>query len=480
MEYDAVIVGSGPNGLAAALTLKREGLNVLLIEGAKTVGGGTRTGEVTLPGYHHDICSAIHPMAIASPFFRGLSLAEHGLRFIHPPVLAAHPFDDGEAAALYQSVERTTAGFGADASSYRRLIDPLVKNWDQLSPEILGPIGLPRHPLKMARFGWSALQSASRLGGRFTTREARGLWAGIAAHSTQPLSKMTTSAIGLVLAAAGHVAGWPLAERGSQSIADALARFFVSLGGVIETDRWVKSLAELPTSRIVLLDVTPRQALKLAGPSFSSFYRSQLGRHRYGSGVFKIDWALNAPPPFKASAARDAGTVHLGGTFEEVAQAEHEVHQGKYPERPFVLFSQPTRFDPTRAPAGKHIAWGYCHVPGGATMDQTAAIESQVERFAPGFRDTIIGRRVWSPAQLESYNPNYVGGDISGGEIDLLQLLNRPALRLSPYRTSAKGVYLCSSSTPPGGGVHGMCGYYAASRAFRDTYGRSLKTSCTP
>lgn len=470
MEYDAIIVGSGPNGLAAAITLQRAGLRVLVIEGASTLGGGTRTQEATLPGYSHDVCSAIHPMAAASPFFSSLPLEPFGLRYLQPPVLAAHPFDEGEAAVLVESLDDTVASLGDDGTAYRRLIEPWVLRWGKLAPDILGPMRWPSHPLSMMRFGWNALPSAAYVARRFSGQKAAGLWAGLAAHSTQPLTQLTTSAIGLVLAAAGHVRGWPLVEGGSQRLAEALTGYFTSLGGATRTGWWVRSLSELPSSRIVLLDVTPRQAMDLAGPAFSSFYQGQLRRHRYGAGVFKIDWALSNPVPFRSEGARKAGTVHLGGTFAEVAGAEAEVGQGNHAERPFVLFSQPSLFDPSRCPPGRHIAWGYCHVPAGSTLDQTDAIERQIERFAPGFRDTILARRVWSCADFESYNPNYVGGDISGGAIDLWQLFNRPALRLSPYRTSAKGVYLCSSSTPPGGGVHGMCGYHAACRALRDLF----------
>jgi len=470
MEFDAIVVGAGPNGLAAAIVLQREGLSVLLIEGAKTVGGGARTAELTLPGFRHDVCSAIHPTAVTSPFFVTLPLEKHGLEYIHPPVLAAHPFDDGTAAALYRSLDTTATELGRDGAVYRRSFEPLIRQWDALAPDILGPFGWPRQPFGMLRFGWTALSSAERFARRFETQEARGLWAGLTAHSTQPLGKMTTAGIGLVLAAAGHVGGWPLARGGSQSIADALAAYFLSLGGTIRTDTYVESLEQLPKARAVLLDVTPRQALRLAGPAFSALYIRQLRRHRYGAGVFKVDWALDGPVPFSAGTARAAGTVHLGGTFEEVAQSEWEVSRGLHPERPFVLFSQPSRFDSSRAPPGKHTGWGYCHVPSGSVVDRTEAIERQVERFAPGFRDSIVARHTLGPAQLEAYNPNYVGGDIGGGEIDLFQLFNRPALRLSPYRTSAAGVYLCSSSTPPGGGVHGMCGYHAARRAWRDVF----------
>ncbi len=470
MDYDAVIVGAGPNGLAAAVNLQRRGLRTLLIEGETTVGGGARTAELTLPGFRHDLCSAIHPTGAASPFFQSLSLEKLGLDFIHPEVLAAHPFDDGTAAALWRSPERTARGLGKDASVYAAAIGPLLADWADLSNDVWGPMRWPRHPWLMARFGREALRSAEGFAQRFETREARGLWGGLCAHGSIPLSRATTSAIGLVLAVTGHVAGWPLARGGSQAIADALAACYRSQGGTLRTGWRIASLEELPASRAVLLDVTPRQALALAGPVFSRLYRWQLRRHRYGPGVFKVDWALQGPVPFSAPAARAAGTVHLAGTFEDVARAEADVAAGRHPERPFVLLTQASRFDASRAPAGKHTAWAYCHVPFGSTEDRTAAIERQVERFAPGFRDLILARRTHTPAQMQAYNPNYVGGDISGGVMDLGQLFNRPALRLSPYRTSAKGVYLCSSSTPPGGGVHGMCGYRASERAWTDLF----------
>lgn len=470
MSYDAIIVGSGPNGLAAAITLQQAGLGVLVLEGAAQPGGGLRSAEVTLPGFRHDLFSAIHPLALESPFFAALPLHEHGLEWIVPPVLAAHPADDGSAAALLPSLAATAAGLREDAAAYRALFGPLLADWPRVAADILGPIGLPRHPWRAARFGRHALLSAATLAQRFSTPAARGLWAGLAAHAIQPLEKATTAAIGLVLTLAGHRGGWPLPRGGSQSVADALVAHFHRLGGTLETGRPVTSLAELPPARVVLLDVTPRQALALAGDAFSSLYRWQLSRHRYGPGIFKIDWALREPIPFTAAAARAAGTVHLGGTFEEIARAERAAAAGRHVDRPFVLLTQPSRFDATRAPAGRHTAWAYCHVPHGSTLDRTGPIEAQVERFAPGFRDVILARHTATAAELERMNPNLVGGDITGGVIDLAQLVSRPALRLSPYRTSARGVYLCSSSTPPGGGVHGLCGYHAAHRALRDLF----------
>jgi len=374
------------------------------------------------------------------------------------------------AAVLGGSVEETARQLGVDEVAYHRLMTPLVDDWEGLAADILGPLHFPDRPLRLARFGLKALAPATVLAKRFHTREARGLWAGMAAHSVQPLSKWATSAIGLVLLAIGHVKGWPLPRGGSGSIADALAGYFVSLGGKIETGVYVRSLTQLPSSRALLLDVTPRQLLELGGHRWSSLYRWQLERYRYGPGVFKIDWALDAPIPFMAPACRRAGTVHLGGTLEEIAASEALTHRGGYPDHPFVLLAQHSPFDPSRAPQGKHTAWAYCHVPNGSVRDMTETIERQVERVAPGFRERILARHVMNTAQLEEYNPNYIGGDIGGGEIDLGQLFTRPALRWSPYRTSAKGIYICSASTPPGGGVHGMCGYHAAQRAWKDLF----------
>jgi phytoene dehydrogenase-like protein len=469
-DYDAVVVGSGPNGLSAAITLQRAGLSVLLLEAKTTIGGGLRTEELCLPGFKHDICSAIHPMAAASPFFQALPLKDFGLEFIYPPSAAAHPFDDGSAARLTKSVEATSAKLGEDAKTYIKLMLPVIQSWPAIADDVLAPLKIPKHPLLMAQFGTVAMQSALSVAKRFKTKEARGLWAGMAAHSIQPLSNATTSAIALVLSAVGHIYGWPLPKGGSQSVAKALADYFVSLGGKIETNTTVSSLQQLPSSRAVLLDVTPRQLLKIAGHKFSSLYKWQLSKYRYGMGVFKVDWALDGPIPFKAEECRQAGTVHIGNTIEQIAASEEATYKGGHPEKPFVLLAQQSLFDATRAPAGKHTAWGYCHVPNGSTVDMTEAIEKQIERFAPGFRERILAKHTMNTAQLQDYNANYIGGDINGGVIDLGQLFTRPALRWSPYRTSSKGIYLCSSSTPPGGGVHGMCGFNAATRAIKDIF----------
>ncbi|GAB3296037.1 phytoene desaturase family protein [Hymenobacter tenuis] len=470
-EYDAVVVGSGPNGLAAAIVLRQAGLSVLLLEGKDTLGGGLRTAELTLPGFHHDICSAIHPLAAASPFFQTLPLAQYGLEYLTPLVAAAHPFDDGTAAAVSMSLPDTARRLGMDARAYEQLLAPLVAQWPSIANDVLAPLQFPKHPLHMARFGLPALLPATVLTRHFQTKEARGLFAGMAAHAIQPLSNLTTSAIGLVLLIAAHRQGWPLPKGGSQRIADALVAHFTALGGHIETGTFITSLSQLPKARAVLLDVTPAQLLQIAGHSLSTIYQWQLRRYRYGMGVYKIDWALDGPIPFTAPECRQAGTVHLGNTLEEIAASEKAAAQGQHPEKPFVLLAQQSLLDASRAPAGKHTAWAYCHVPNGSRQNMTAAIEQQVERFAPGFRDRIIGRHTFDTAQMQAHNPNYVGGDINGGLLDITQLFTRPALRASPYRTSKPGLYLCSSATPPGGGVHGMCGYHAARRALRDVFG---------
>lgn len=468
--YDAIVVGSGPNGLAAAITLQQKGLSVLLVEGKETIGGGLRSKDLTLPGYIHDVCSAIHPLAAASPFLSTLPLREHGLEYIQPTVAAAHPFDDGTAAALYPSLADTATLLGVDSQSYTNLIQPLVNDWPMIADDVLGPLGLPRHPLKYTRFGLNAIQPATLLGRKFSSAAARGLWAGMAAHALQPLSNLASSAIGLVLMASAHRLGWVIPKGGSQSIANALASYFTSLGGTIQTGFYVQSLNDLPSARAVLFDVTPQQLLAIAGHKLSSVYRWQLNRYRYGMGVFKVDWALDGPVPFRAEACRQAGTVHIGNTLEEIAASEQYTWDGGHAERPFVLLAQQGLFDTTRAPEGRQSLWGYCHVPHGSTVDMTDRIEQQIERFAPGFRDRILARHTMDTVALQQHNPNYIGGDINGGAIDVTQLFTRPALRASPYRTSAEGLYICSSSTPPGGGVHGMCGYHAAKRALRDVF----------
>jgi phytoene dehydrogenase-like protein len=469
-DYDAVVVGSGPNGLAAAILLQQQGLQVLLIEGKDTIGGGMRTAELTLPGFKHDICSAIHPMAAGSPFFKTLPLQRYGLEWLYPEVDAAHPVDDGTAAVLTRSVEQTARFLGIDGQTYSDLLKPIVRDWPLLAPDVLGPLSFPKHPFKLASFGLSAIQPSTLLAKRFKTTAARALFAGMAAHAIQPLTNVATSAIALVLMANAHLGGWVIPKGGSQSIADALGSYFKSLGGHIQTGTYVSTLRQLPSAKAVLLDVTPKQLLQIAGHKFSSIYKWQLERYRYGDGVFKVDWALDAPIPFTAHACRKAGTLHIGGTLEEIKAGEQASAEGKHTDKPYVLLAQQSLFDTTRAPAGKHTAWAYCHVPNGSTEDMTTVIENQVERFAPGFKERILAKHTFNTAQLQEHNPNYIGGDINGGIIDIGQLFTRPALRSSPYKTSEKGLYICSSSTPPGGGVHGMCGYNAAKRALKDVW----------
>lgn len=469
-SYDAVVVGSGPNGLAAAITLQQYGLSVLLLEAKNELGGGMRTKELTLPGFRHDVCSAVHPMAKLSPFFKNLPLNEFGLELIQPAIAAAHPLDNGHAGTLFESLGKTAISLGEDKDAYLRFMKPVVSDLPELLPELMSAFPTPYHPLALAKFGLKALPPSTWMARRFQTPQARALWAGMAAHGMQPLDNMMTSAIGLMLMAAAHISGWPIPRGGSQSIADALSSYFLSLGGTIETGVEVKSLAQLPNCKAILFDVTPRQLVAIAGTQLSSTYTNRLNKYRYGMGVFKIDWALDEPTPFLDLACREAGTVHLGNTFEEIVYSEKITSQGKHSDKPFVLFSQPSVFDKTRAPEGKHTAWAYCHVPNGSTVDMTSAIEKQVERYAPGFRERIIGRHTMTTVQMEAYNPNYIGGDINGGIQDIRQHFTRPVMSTSPYRTSAKGLYLCSSSTPPGGGVHGMCGYNAAQRAIKDVF----------
>ena len=464
---DAVVVGSGPNGLAAAITLARAGRSVLVLEAADTVGGGVRTAELTLPGFLHDVCSAIHPLAKASPCFAELPLDEHGLELVQPPAPLAHPLDDGTAVMLERSVEETAAGLGPDAEAYRKLMAPLVDRAERLEPFLLGRSPIPRRPLLAARFGLLGLRSAVGLAKRFEGERARALFAGLAAHSIQDLHRMPTASFGLVLGLFGHTHGWPLVRGGSQLLADALASYLRSLGGEIETGRRVDSVDELPSAGLTMLDVTPRQVLHLAGHRLPGRYARALRRYRYGPGVFKVDWALDGPVPWADPECGRAGTVHLGGTLEEIAASEEAVWRGEAPERPYVLVAQQSLFDESRAPEGKHTLWAYCHVPNGSSVDMTERIEAQVERFAPGFGERVLERSVRGPADIERYDENYVGGDINGGVQDLRQLYTRPVVRLNPYSTPVDGLYICSSSTPPGGGVHGLCGYYAARAALK-------------
>lgn len=469
--YDAIVVGAGPNGLAAAITIAQAGRSVLLLEAAGTIGGGARTCELTVPGFLHDVCSAIHPMALASPFFRTLPLDRYGLEWIQPPAPLAHPFDDGTAVVLERTVDDTAAALGADGARYRDLFAPLVRDWDRIATHVLGPLRFPDHPLAAARFGLSAIRSAAAFcRTRFSTGRARALFAGFAAHSIRPLEDRLTAGVGLVLMIAGHVHGWPLPRGGAQSISNALAAHLRSLGGEIRTGILVTDLRQLPPARALLLNVTPRNLIRIAGDRLPAAYRRKLSRYRYGPGAFKIDWALDGLIPWRASECNRAATLHLGGMFEEIAASERSASQGDAGERPYVLLAQPSRFDPTRAPAGMHTAWAYCHVPNGSTVHMTDRIEAQVERFAPGFRALVLARHTRNAMQMEADNPNLVGGDINCGVRDVRQFLARPSLSPTPYRTPARGIYICSAATPPGGAVHGMCGYYAARAALRDVF----------
>jgi phytoene dehydrogenase-like protein len=473
-HYDAIIVGSGPNGLAAAITLARVGCSVLVYEANANIGGGARSAQLTRPGFVHDVCSAIHPLAAGSPFFKTLSPERFGLEWIHPEIPLAHPLDDGTAACLHRDVNLTADQLRGDSSAYRRLMKPLARDWGKLADEFLQPMfHLPQHPLALARFGIPALCPATLLSKiLFKHEPARALFGGIAVHSFLPLESIASSAFGLVLGMAGHAVGWPIPRGGSQSIANALANHLRELGGEIEVNHRVENLNDLPKSHAVLLDVSVWGFLRIAREQLPSAYRRRLESFRHGPGIFKIDYALSEPIPWKAEACRRAGTVHLGGTMDEMAAVERDVVRGRIPERPFTLVAQQSLFDETRAPRGQHTLWAYCHVPFGCDIDMSNRIESQIERFAPGFRDCILARHKMGAADLEKSNPNLAGGDINGGAANLMQLIARPILSPRPYRTPLQGVYLCSASTPPGGGVHGMCGYHAARLALREIFAK--------
>jgi phytoene dehydrogenase-like protein len=472
---DAIVVGSGPNGLAAAITLAQAGASVLVIEGRDALGGGTRTSALTLPGFLHDVCSACHPMGVLSPLFRTLDLASHGLRWKTSRASIAHPLDDGPAVLATLSLDDTAARLGVDADAYRALIAPLLDDPHGLLADLLAPLRIPRNPLKMLRFGLRGIRSAEALArSKFRDDRARAFFAGCAAHSMLPLDRALTAAMGLVFSMTAHVEPWPVAEGGSASITRALVSLLKSLGGRVETGRWIASLEDLPASRVVLFDTSPAQLASIAANALPSSYLRRLARYRYGPGVFKLDWALDGPIPWRDPAVLDAATVHVGGTLDEIAASEAAIWRGERADKPFAIVVQQSQLDPTRAPSGKHTGYAYCHVPAGSTADASDAIERQIERFAPGFRDRVLARHAMSAADFERYNPAWVGGAITGGVTDLAQLFTRPVARWNPYTTPNPRLFLCSASTPPGGGVHGMCGHFAARAALR-RLGRSVR-----
>ncbi|MDB4976993.1 MAG: phytoene dehydrogenase family FAD-dependent oxidoreductase [Myxococcaceae bacterium] len=477
-SYDAVVVGAGPNGFAAAIMMARNGLSTLLVDALPVAGGGMRTSELTLPGYLHDVCSAVHPLGSSSPFFRSLPLLQHGLQWIDSPAPVAHVFGDGSAVTLERSVEATAAQLGVDGPAYQRLLGPFVDQFERLLPMILAPLRLPADPLLMGRFGLSAVRSMEGLArSHFRGAQAPALLAGIAAHAMVPLDSLVTSSFALVLAMAGHAVGWPIARGGSQSIANALLAHYRSLGGELLLDCPIERLDQLPSARAYLLNLSPPQLLSIAGDRLPALYRRRVARYRYGPGVFKVDWAMSGPIPWHDPRCRRAVTVHLSGNLSEVAKSEAEVNAGRLGAQPFILLGQPSLVDDSRAPPGKHTVWAYCHVPHGSPVDALSAIEAQVERFAPGFRDLILARATRNAVELEAHSPNYIGGDISGGVSDLTQLFFRPVLRADPYATPNPQIFLCSSSTPPGGGVHGMCGYWAARSALHKVFGKHDRES---
>jgi phytoene dehydrogenase-like protein len=471
-SYDAIVIGSGPNGLSAAIHLARQSLSVLVLEARATVGGGTRSAELTLPGFVHDVCSAIVPLSLNSPFFSSLPLEKFGVEWIHSPVPVAHPLDGDTTALVYRSLEDTAQSLGIDASAYRRLYQPLFDEWKLIEQDILGPLPVPpHHPWAAARFGFNALRSGVGLArARFKGEPARAIFAGMAAHSIMPLENPATSAFGLVTNLMAHKVGWPMVKGGTQNLANALSAYLISLDGEIVTNCHVKSIADLPPARAILFDTSPHHMLDIAGNRLPDGYKRQVKHYRYGPGVFKMDFALDAPIPWTVQDNYRSATFHLGGTLEEIAYAERAIWKGEHPEKPFVILAQQSLFDPSRAPAGKHTVWAYCHVPNGSNVDRSIQIENQIERFAPGFRDRILAKSTFTATEMEAYNPNYIGGDINCGVQDLRQLFTRPVPRKFPYTTPAKDIFLCSSATPPGGGVHGMCGFYAAQRALKTVF----------
>jgi len=470
-QPDALVIGSGPNGLAAAIALAQAGWKVTVFEAQPTIGGGSRSAELTLPGFVHDVCSAVHATAAASPFFRTLPLSEYGVEWIEPPAMVAHPFDDGTAAVIERSIDRTAAAFGRDRESYTRLFGGLARSWPRIESSVLGPLRWPRHPFATAAFGLRALRSANGPArSTFVEDRTRALFGGIAAHGLLPLDQLLTAGFGLVLGAMAHIVGWVIPRGGAQTLTDALVAYLRTLRGEVVAGHRVGSLDELPPATAVLCDLSPRPFLDVAGSRLPVSYRRSLERYRYGMGVFKVDWALDAPIPWRAADCARASTVHICGTMAELNRSENDAWAGVAPERPFVLVAQQSLFDPTRAPLGMHTLWAYCHVPSASTEDMTARIEAQIERFAPGFRDLILKRSVMGPREVETRNANYIGGDISAGWHGGLQFIARPSWSLDPYATPTNEIYLCSAATPPGAGVHGLCGYNAAQSALRRSF----------
>lgn len=470
-NYDAIIIGSGSNGIAAAIHLQRQGLKTAIFEQSSTPGGATKTEEVTLPGFKHDVGSSIHPMTYGSPFFRELPLEEHGLEWIFPDIPFSHPFADGSALSCYQDIDKTVAQLGKDGEAYRKVMQSVVDHWPEIENNLLGPLRLPAHPLKLLRFGLKAVTSAKSLVNHYFEEEkTRVFFYGSAAHSTLPLSNLASASFGLVLNTMAHLYGWPFPKGGASKIIEALLSYYKSLGGELFLNSRIGGISELPKAKAHLFDLTPKQLLEITGTNFSSRYRSRLEHYKYGAGVFKVDWALKGPIPWTNEKCRRSGTVHLGFSQKEMEISESSPHRNEINEHPYVLVAQHSIFDDMRAPAGKHTAWAYCHVPNGSTTDYTERIEAQIEKAAPGFKEKILARSTMNTDQLQVFDPNLVGGDINGGKQDITQLFTRPVARVSPYSTSNKHIYICSSSTPPGGGVHGMCGFHAANAALKDHF----------
>jgi phytoene dehydrogenase-like protein len=474
-KYDAIVIGAGPNGLSAAIQLARRGLAVCVFEANQQIGGGARSEQLTLPNFIHDVCSAVHPMGFISPFFKTLPLQEYGLEWIEPPLALAHPFDNEPAAFLSKSIQQTAENLGQDKQAYLDLINPFVNKSETLIAEILKPIRISRHPLLMARFGFAAMRSASDfVNSKFKTDRAKALFCSCSAHSVVSLDKIATASFGISLAMVAHLVGWPIVKGGSQRIIDCLEKYFRSLGGEIQAGTKVESLNSLPASKVILMALTPRQVATIAADQLPQKFRDRLLKFRYGPGIFKIDWALDGPIPWRDPVCSQSATLHLGSTFDEILQSESNAWNGKISAKPFVILAQPSLFDSTRAPAGKHIGWAYCHVPHGSDVDRTETIENQVERFAPGFKNLILARHTFNSTQLHQHNENIIGGDIGGGANDFMQIIARPVLKWDPYSTPNPRLFICSSSTPPGGGVHGMCGYNAANSVLKRVFKMSV------